>query len=61
MKYSTQQEDMLNKFVEFDRDSSNLKYRQAIKMLDSEPNNQQKPIKNKLRTHTNESANPHTG
>jgi hemerythrin-like domain-containing protein len=40
MKYFTQpeQEEMLNKFVEFNRDFTNKKYQQVIKMLDTEPN-----------------------
>jgi hemerythrin-like domain-containing protein len=44
MKYFTQleQEDLLNKFVEFDRDFTDKKYQQVIKMLDNEPNNKQK-------------------
>ena len=43
MKYFTQleQEEMLNKFVEFNRDFTNKKYQQVIKMLDTEPNNKQ--------------------
>jgi hemerythrin-like domain-containing protein len=43
MKYFTQleQEEMLNKFVEFNRDFTNKKYQQVIKMLDTEPHNKQ--------------------
>jgi hemerythrin-like domain-containing protein len=43
MKYFTQleQAQMLNKFMEFNRDFTNKKYQQVIKMLDTEPNNKQ--------------------
>lgn len=43
MKYFTQleQEEMLTKFVEFNRDFTDKKYQQVITMLDTEPNNKQ--------------------
>lgn len=43
MKYFSQleQEEMLNKFIEFNRDFTDKKYQQVIKTLETEPNNKQ--------------------